>query len=461
MDNKLKNFTKEIKVGVSQEMLFNWHESPGAFERLTPFWEKVQIKTQNGGIKNGDEVKVKVNVLGPITLDWHLRHQDYIEGQQFVDKQVSGMFDYWKHSHVMCKTDHENSVLRDSIEYKLPLGFIGDLFGQNFVISKLNRLFKFRHKVTEIESRIFQEKKKNMKILIAGSRGLVGTELVSFLKHQGHEVFKLSRSKKETETDVITWDPETGYLNEADLDGFDAVVNLAGENIANDRWTEKQKEKIKNSRINSTTLLAKALTKVKNPPRVFVCASAIGFYGDRPDEVLNENSVPVRGDFLSETCVQWEEACSPALEAGIRIVNTRFGIILSPKGGAMAKLLLPFQLGLGGQIGNGEQVMSWISLDDVVYALNFVIQNESISGPVNFTAPNPVTNLEFTKTLGKVLQRPTIFPVPGFGIKLILGEMADALLLSSQKVKPAKLESAGYEFAYKNLEATLRHLLGK
>ena len=461
MDNNFKNFTKEIKIGVSQEMLFNWHESPGAFDRLTPFWEKVQIKTQNGGIRNGDEVKVKVNVLGPITLDWHLRHQDYIEGQQFVDKQVSGMFDYWKHSHVMCKTDHENSVLRDSIEYKLPLGFIGDLFGQNFVISKLNRLFKFRHKVTEIESRIFQEKKKNMKILIAGSRGLVGTELVSFLKHQGHEVFKLSRSKKENETDVITWDPETGYLNEADLDGFDAVVNLAGENIANGRWTEKQKEKIKNSRINSTTLLAKALTKVKNPPRVFVCASAIGFYGDRPDEVLNENSVPVRGDFLSETCVKWEEACSPALEAGVRIVNTRFGIILSPKGGAMAKLLLPFQLGLGGQIGNGEQVMSWISLDDVIYALNFVIQNESISGPVNFTAPNPVTNLEFTKTLGKVLQRPTIFPVPGFGIKLILGEMADALLLSSQKVKPAKLESAGYEFAYKNLEAALRHLLGK
>ncbi len=461
MVSNLKIFRKEIELKVNPELLFNWHENPGAFERLTPFWEKVKIKTQIGGIKNGDEIKVKVNVFGPITLDWHLRHEDYIQGQQFADKQVSGMFDYWKHSHVMCKTDVLTSILRDSIDYKLPLGSIGNLFGQNFVIAKLERLFKFRHKVTEIESKIFQEKKKNMKILIAGSRGLVGTDLVSFLKHQGHQVFKLSRTKKENETDVIVWDPETCYLNEADLDGFDAVVNLAGENIANGRWTEKQKEEIKNSRINSTSLLAKALTKVKNPPRVFVCASAIGFYGDRPDEVLNENSVPVRGDFLSETCVQWEEACRPAAEAGIRVVNTRFGIILSPKGGAMAKLLLPFQLGLGGQIGNGEQVMSWIGLDDVVYALNYVIQNESISGPVNFTAPNPVTNLEFTKTLGKVLQRPTIFPVPSFAIKLILGEMADALLLSSQKVKPSKLESAGYEFTHKDLESALRHLLGK
>jgi uncharacterized protein len=458
----LKNFTKELNLNVSQEKLFAWHKSPGAFARLTPYWEKVSVKSQIGNIENGDEVKVSVNVLGPISLPWHLRHEDYIEGEQFCDKQVSGMFDYWKHSHVMSKNEGNSSTLRDSIDYRLPLWFIGDLFGSAFVKAKLNRLFNFRHNVTKIEAKIFQEKKKNMKILVAGSRGLVGTDLVSFLKHQGHEVVRLSRSKKANDTEhVITWDPDSGSVNEADFEGFDAVINLAGENIASKRWTPDQKEEIRQSRVDSTELIANALTKVKTPPRVFVCASATGYYGDRPDEVLNENSVAVRGDFLSETCVAWENACKPAVEVGIRVVNTRFGIILSPKGGAMSKLLLPFQLGLGGQIGNGEQVMSWIALDDVIYALNYVVQNEAISGPVNFTAPNPVTNLEFTKTLGKVLQRPTIFPVPSFGIKLVFGEMADALLLSSQKVKPTKLESAGYEFAYGDLEAAFRHLLGK
>jgi uncharacterized protein len=463
----LKIFTKQLDVAVSQELLFNWHESPGAFSRLTPYWEKVTMQSQVGGIRDGDEVKVKVNILGPVSLSWHLKHEDYIYGQQFVDKQNpsgfrGGMFDYWKHSHIMSKSGDNTSQLKDNIEYRLPLSFIGNLFGSSFVEAKLNRLFDFRHRVTKVESKIFQEKKQDMKILVVGSRGLVGTDLVSFLKHQGHEVVRLSRSKKASDTEeVITWDPDSGCVNEADFEGFDAVINLAGENIASKRWTPAQKEEIKQSRVDSTSLIANALAKVKNPPRVFVCASATGFYGDRPDEVLNENSVAVKGDFLSETCVAWEAACKPAADVGIRVVNARFGIILSPKGGAMAKLLLPFQLGLGGQIGNGEQVMSWIALDDVVYALNYVAQNETISGPVNFTSPNPVTNLEFTKALGKVLQRPTIFPVPSFGAKLVFGEMADALLLSSQKVKPTKLESSGYEFAYADLELAFRHLLGK
>lgn len=458
----MKNFIKDIQVNASQDELFKWHENPGAFARLTPSWEKVKLISQTGGIKDGDEVKLAVNVLGPISLPWHLRHQDYAQNQQFVDKQLVGMFDYWKHSHIMSNVDTNKSLLRDSIEYRLPLGFIGDLFGSAFVKSKLERLFNFRHNVTKYEVKIFTEKKKDMRILVAGSRGLVGDELVSFLQHQGHEVVRLSRSKTSNDKEaVILWDPEAAFIEEEKLNDFDAVINLAGENIASKRWTDAQKEKIKNSRVASTELLAKAMTKVKSPPSVFVCASATGFYGDRPDEVLNESSVAIKGDFLSDTCVEWENACKEAEDFGIRVVNTRFGIILSPKGGAMSKLLLPFQLGLGGQIGSGDQVMSWIALDDVVYALNFVVQNQSVSGAVNFTAPNPVTNLEFTKVLGKVLQRPTIFPVPSFAIKLLLGEMADGLLLSSQKVKPAKLESSGYEFAYPDLESAFRHLLGK
>ena len=457
----MQKFEKTLLANVNQETLFAWHESPGAFTRLTPSWEKVSVLSHQGGIKDGAEVKLKVNVLGPISLPWHLSHQEYRHNEHFSDLQTKGMFAYWKHNHIMNK-EAKFSKLVDKIEYKLPLGFIGDLFGSAFVKAKLERLFRFRHQRTKIETKIFQEKKETMRILVAGSSGMVGEDLVSFLKHQGHEVSRLTRNQKASYAEeTIFWDPEAGLLNEADVNGFDAVVNLAGENIANKRWTEKQKQKIKDSRVNSTKLLATALTKVTEPPRVFVCASAIGFYGDRPDEILNESSVAVKGDFLSVTCKEWEEACAPAKDFGIRVVNARFGIVLSPKGGAMSKLLLPFQLGLGGQIGNGDQVMSWITLDDVIYGLNYVIQNDTCSGAVNFTAPNPVTNKEFTKVLGKVLARPTIFPVPSFGAKLVFGEMADALLLSSQKVKPLKLESSGYEFSYPDLESGLRHLLGK
>lgn len=299
-----------------------------------------------------------------------------------------------------------------------------------------------------------------MKILISGGSGMVGKELISLLEERGHEIFKLVRSQEQAQKPKnIFWDPELGILNELDLVGFDAVIHLAGENIANKRWTEKQKEKIKNSRVQSTKLLSNAIAKLKKPPQVFISASAIGFYGDRPNEVLPEHLPPQVGNFLSDTCVAWEEACKPAVEANIRVVNTRFGIILSRKGGALAKLLLPFQLGLGGIIGNGKQIMSWISLDDVVFAINYLLNDNEISGPVNFVTPLPVTNKEFTKTLGKVLWRPTIFPLPSFIAKLIFGEMADALLLSSLNVKSKKLQQSNFTFAYPDLEAALRHLL--
>jgi uncharacterized protein (TIGR01777 family) len=457
----MNKFVKEEKIAVSQETLFDWHESSGAFQRLTPNWEKVNVKFHEGGIKDGALVKLTVNVLGPIALPWHLTHKDYKKPEQFIDQQIIGMFDQWKHCHIMKKLTDKESVLIDDIGYKLPLGALGNFFGKAFVENKLERLFRFRHNVTKHEAKIFEKRTKTMKILVVGARGLVGDDLVSFLRHQNHDVFRLSRTKKNFDNDVVLWDPKAGVINEADLDGFDAVINLAGENIAAKRWTTKQKQEIRDSRIESTTLIVDALTKVKNPPKVFICASAIGFYGDRPNEVVNESSFPARGDFLSDTCKEWEQACQPAVDLGIRVVNARFGIILSPKGGALAKLLLPFQLGLGGQIGDGKQFMSWISLDDVVYALNFALQNESVSGPVNFTAPNPVTNLEFTKVLGKVLQRPVVFPVPSFAAKLVFGEMADALLLSSQKVNPSKLMTANYEFAYPDLESALRQLLGK
>ncbi len=300
-----------------------------------------------------------------------------------------------------------------------------------------------------------------MKILISGSSGLVGKDLCSFLAHQGHVVHTLVRDRDLVNDKAIYWNPAKTEIDKAALEAgaYDAVINLAGENIAAKRWSAKQKQLIKDSRIQSTSLLAETLANLKHKPQIFISASAIGFYGDRPHEMLHEEAMPTKGDFLSDTCQAWESSANPAREAGIRVVHPRFGIILSPKGGAMSKLLPPFKLGAGGIIGNGKQIMSWIALDDVIYGLHYLLLNDKISGPVNFTSPNPASNLEFTKALGKVISRPTIFPLPSFAAKLVLGEMADALLLASTKAKPRALLDAGFKFSYPNLEEALKHLL--
>jgi uncharacterized protein (TIGR01777 family) len=295
-----------------------------------------------------------------------------------------------------------------------------------------------------------------MKILVSGSHGLVGSALTKALRAQGDEVLSLVRNTPKSPSE-IAWQPN-GVLDPAALDGIDVVVHLAGESIAAGRWNDEKKRRIRESRINGTTSISEALANNANPPRTFVCASAIGYYGNRGDELLTEASA--RGeDFLSGVCVEWERATGPATEKGIRVVNARFGIILSTEGGALAKMLPPFRMGVGGRIGDGKQWMSWIALADVINGLMFVIRNQSVTGPVNFVAPNPVTNAEFTKTLGKVLSRPTIFPIPAFAVRLAFGEMADALLLSSARVEPVELEKAGFTFAHNDLESALRQAL--
>jgi uncharacterized protein (TIGR01777 family) len=295
-----------------------------------------------------------------------------------------------------------------------------------------------------------------MKILISGSHGLIGTNLIKLISPD-HEVYRLVRHYAESDS-KIEWSPDRYSIALARLEGFDAVVHLAGESIAEGRWTDEKKKRIRESRVKGTRLLGDALANLTNPPKTFVCASAIGYYGDRGDEVLTEKSDPGK-DFLSEVCVEWEKATALATEKGIRVVNCRLGIVLDKDGGALAKMLPPFRMGVGGKIGSGKQWMSWVALDDVIGGINFVLANDSIKGPVNFVAPAPVTNAVFTKTLGKILSRPTIFPIPAFGVRLLFGEMADALLLSSQRVESAVLQNSGYFFKYPVLEGALAHTL--
>lgn len=298
-----------------------------------------------------------------------------------------------------------------------------------------------------------------MKILIGGSHGLVGTALIKSLETDGHEIFRLVRYAPTTEAE-IEWSPDRYSIALARIEGFDAVVNLAGESIAEGRWTDEKKRRIRESRVKGTKLLGDALANLTDSPKTLICASAIGYYGNRGDEVLTESS-QAGDDFLAKVCVEWEEATALATEKGIRVVNARFGVILDPNGGALAKMLPPFRMGVGGRIGSGTQWMSWITLNDVIGALKFALMEERLSGPVNFVAPNPAMNAEFTKALGKALGRPTFFPIPAFGVRLAFGEMADALLLASQRVKPERLISEGYQFQYSQLGVALSHVLQK
>lgn len=291
-----------------------------------------------------------------------------------------------------------------------------------------------------------------MKILVSGSHGLVGKALIDSLTPDGHEIVRLVRNKPSAAGE-IEWHPNQGRLDAASLEGLDAVVHLAGDSIASGRWSDDKKRSIRDSRVKGTTLLSEALARLSRPPSVFLSASAIGYYGNRGDELLTENSAP-GDDFLANVCVEWENATIPAIEKGIRTIHARFGIILDAKEGALAKMLTPFRMGVGGRIGSGKQWMSWIAIQDVVNGLKFLLDG-SISGPVNFVAPNPVTNAEFTKTLGRVLSKPTLFPMPEFAVRLAFGEMGDALLLSSTKVTPGVLE----QFNWPTLEAALRDLL--
>lgn len=291
-----------------------------------------------------------------------------------------------------------------------------------------------------------------MHILVSGATGLVGSKLIPLLKQDGHEVSTLTRSASRNPNER-TWSPSAGTLPPATLDGIDAIVHLAGENIGDSRWTAAKKQRIRDSRIIGTRILAEAAAR-SGRVKTFVCASAIGFYGDRGNESLTEDSPPGTG-FLPDVCREWEAASEPARSAGIRVVNLRLGVVLSKEGGALAKMLLPFKLGAGGIIGSGRQYWSWLTVDDAARMFQFAVNHESLSGPVNAVAPQPATNYEFTKALGRVLHRPTLFPLPAFMAKLVLGEMAQDLILASTRVLPGKLTQAGYQYANPELDGAI------
>jgi uncharacterized protein (TIGR01777 family) len=453
------SLTKRSRLRISAERLFEWHMRPGAFNRLSPPWERVTPISQDA---MGEGARAVFRVpMGPFAVTWVAEHRDFIPGRRFRDVQIAGPFARWEHTHTMTPDGPDCCWLEDHIEYTLPGGRLGRWLGWRSVARRLLRAFEYRHRVTarDLAAHHAAERMGVMRVVVSGASGLVGSELVSFLTTGGHSVARLVRGEPKG-PDEVRWDPYKDPLDGSRLEDFDAAVHLSGENIAGGRWTAAKKERIRSSRIKTTTVLCEALSRLQNPPKVLVCASATGYYGDRGDEMLDESSPPGKG-FVAELCRDWEACTAPAREKGIRVVNLRIGVVLSPKGGALAQMLTPFKLCVGGVVGSGKQYWSWIVMDDLIGAIHHGLVTEGLSGPVNGVAPNPATNREFTKTLGKVLGRPTVLPLPAFAARLALGEMADELLLASVRVMPKRLMETGYAFAYPELEGALRHVLGR
>jgi len=304
--------------------------------------------------------------------------------------------------------------------------------------------------------------KNKLKVALTGARGLIGSALTERMVASGFEVIRMTRDKSDKKNPV--WNPDSGSMDEKSrekLEGLHAFIHLAGENIASGRWTKDKKEEIEQSRVQATSNLVEALSALSAPPPNFLCASAIGYYGNRGEETLTERSTLAKMDFLSGVCRDWEKSANSIKEVfpETRVVNLRFGVVLSKKGGALAKMLPPFQMGLGGPIGNGHQYMSWIDIEDVAGAIIHCLNHTELNGPVNIVSPNPVTNAEYTKTLANVIKKPAFLPMPDFAAKMVFGQMAEELLLASTKVRPAKLEETGFRYEFPSLHTSLQHLL--
>ena len=463
---KTHEFTKRSRIEAPASAVFAWFARPGAFERLAPPWEPVRVIARTGTAPQiGSRTEFNVSI-GPFPQRWVAEHTAFEPGVMFRDEQISGPFARWVHTHTVEPDGPAACFLEDRVEYALPLGVLGEL-GGGYIHRRLDAAFACRHRVLAQDVVAHSRwSSVPLRILVTGATGLVGSALLPYLTTGGHTVARLARPGRGGElspgfpVQAIEWDPAGGGVPSASvLEGFDAVIHLAGENIAAGRWTAARKERIRDSRVRGTTALAQALARLSRPSRVLVTASAIGYYGDRGDENLIESSPRGQGS-LPEVCGAWEAASAFASAVGIRVVNVRIGVVLSPAGGALGKMLLPFRLGAGGVIGDGRQWMSWIALDDLLDVILHAVADTSLSGPVNAVAPHPVTNEEWTRLLGRVLARPTLVPMPAFAARAVLGEMADELLLSSTRVLPERLLAARHPFRFLEAEGALRHLLG-
>lgn len=436
--------------------LYAWHAHPGAFERLVPPFQRVRVLQRHGTIDEGDRTLLQLR-LGPLPLRWLAEHRNHEPGHGFTDVQVKGPFAHWAHTHTF-EPLGEDAILQDLVRYRLPGRGLGNRLAAPLVDRMLARTFAWRHARTRLDL-LRHAGKPCLRVAISGSTGLIGSALAAFLTAGGHEVIPLVRSR---DLPGVFWDPSRldGEVDRDGLEGLDAVIHLAGENIGAGKWTAARKQRILDSRRVGTRVLAEALTRLARPPKVFISASAIGYYGDGGDTVFDEETRTAGRGFLSEVAQAWELASQPAQRAGLRVVNPRLGVVLAAHDGALAKMLPAFKLGLGGPMGSGRQWLSWIGLDDAVGALYHLI-GSSLSGPVNLVAPQAVPQADFARALGHALGRPAFLPAHATAVSAIFGEMGHELLLEGQRVVPSALQADGFQFATPFLADALAWELGQ
>ncbi len=450
-------FSYRAQFPCSRKELYAWHARPGALERLIPPWEKTSVISREGSINPGGKVTMRMHA-GPIPFTWKAHHLENTQDNMFRDIQEKGPFAHWSHTHLF-EDDADGSVLHDKIEYTLPFHAAIPNALQRHIKRTLQRTFQHRRKVLTADLRLHQQfEQKSLKVLISGASGVLGRALKPLLTTGNHEVWSLVRRQPNRDKKELFWDPIAGEID--DLPYFDAVIHLAGEYIGVGRWTEEKKRRVVESRTKGTTLLARKIAAQPKPPEVFLCASAIGYYGDTKEEIIDENA-PSGNDFISKVCRVWEEAAQPAKDAGIRTVLMRIGISLSPGGGALQRLLSTAPLGYIRRFGSGEQYVSWISIDDTISAIYHAMRCEDLHGPVNISAPQPVSNINFMRTLADITGVPLLLPVPAALLKGIYGQMATEILLSGCNASCKKLIDSGFIFRHATLAEALRDLLGK
>lgn len=438
---------------VDAEALFAWHMQPASLQRMLPPWRKIKILSSGWSPADiGSMVEIAFRI-GPFWRKWVLQHTECIFGEYFVDQQVEGPLHFWRHVHKMLP-EGEHSVLVDEIEFSSRLASLP--WAHSRIMRELVKVFRWRQaRLAGDLAAYARYPRTKMRILVSGASGLLGTNLVSFLRAGGHEVARLVRRPSRA-PDAILWNPENGTVSPEALEGFNAIIHLAGTNIAGKRWSSSRKKELFQSRCRDTWLLAHALSHLKTPPAVFISASAVGFYGDRGESELSEESEAGKG-FLADLCQHWERTSEVLEECGARVVHTRLGAVIAPEGGMLQRLLPLFRLGLGAVLGKGDQWMSWIAIDDAVDAFYHVLMTPLLRGAVNFTAPQSIRNREFGQSLAKACNRPFFLRLPAPLLRVALGEMADELLLASARALPNKLTKTGFVFRNPDLNSALKN----
>lgn len=447
-----RHFNASHRFDAPVSELWAHHERPGAFERLNPPFDPVTVLERSGGLEAGARTVIELSV-GPAKQKWEAVHTAYERERFFKDEQRSGPFAKWEHTHRFID-EGPKSVLEESIDYALPMGPLGELVAGGFTRHTLERMFAYRHQVLALDlarHAKFADRPK-LTFAITGASGLVGSALTAFLQVGGHTVRAVKRRGEHD------FDPTP-------LEGADVVVHLAGAGVGDERWSAERKRELLESRREGTRNLVAALGRLQKKPKTLLSSCAIGIYGDRGDEVLTETSAPgpagERGaEFLTTICQSWEQEPLAAEALGIRVVRLRLGVVLSARGGALAKMLPAFKAGVAGPLAGGQQWMSWVCLEDVLGTVLEASHRDDFQGVFNVVAPSPSTNADFTKVLAKVLHRPAIAPVPAFALKTLFGEMAEGTVLPSQRVLPEALEAKGFVPVHPDLEQCLRFTLG-